>query len=1031
MRLASALHQRRNYSPTQVTPMPIDYKRITQENIKRYGTDIDEYGPVLLSNRYSDRTHFVYELLQNAEDAIGWRLEREKEFSGEVAFELDAHGLLFRHFGLPFAEEHVRGICNIGKGTKQQDLSAIGTHGIGFKSVYAYTHHPEVHSGDEHFVIDSFVRPCHVPVRVTSRGETRFFLPFDHPDVSAKDAYREIAGRLKELGLRTLLFVRNIDSISWQLTCGTKGQYVREAKPVREGIDRILLRGQDGTGTGSVEQWLVFRKPVSDGERPAGFAEVAFRIIRDEKRDADSIAAVSESPLVVYFPTEKETHFGFLIQGPYKTTPSRDNIPRDDRWNRYLVTQTAEVLVWTLTQLRDLRLMNIDALESMIVDLEKYEPGAQAAMFRPIADAIIITLMNERLIPSFRGGHLPGSIACIARAESLRSLVSHAQLSEITDSKSGWVTGEITRDRTPVLRSFLVDSVGVRELDGVDFVRDCSDKFLRKQSDEWLKSAEMGSGLIFQNETRPRFRPKYGYDRASNRIWKENVVAANNGKDFDEFYTYDGLHRLQNFDRGDLNASRTAISGTPANEEDWTLDALGNWSNFIQKTSGTTDLNQSRTVNEVNEITDITETTGPSWMTPVFDRNGNMTTVPKPADPTIGFTCTYDAWNRMVKVEEGMATVGEYAYDALKRRITKDVDSTVRHFLYSSQWESLEERLDSSSDPERQHIWGPQYVDQLIYRDRDTSDPANGTLDERLYGLQDANWNVTALVDTGGGPVERYLYEPYGTLTYQNASFGDSSSSVDNAYTFTGRRRDSETGVWQYRTRYLGSQLGSFLRRDPIGNKIDENFYRYASGSPGRYTDPSGLASCVPQGCGVKTWPCGLYSIPGFGIGLAMPFAIALKFNKPCNCCEYRQYVSHSIRVRFKERGKWGPWEYLFEEGEVEEDCRVDENGKAECYGRKTQPPSDFDNYDPTGCEYFSFDAPGYYGVVDLFKKEPGLFIEIDMRYRFVLNVEDVCCANVKSAYAMDLHCQQVITSFDKPIPFGPGAAGGDFKMWC
>lgn len=63
------------------------------------------------------------------------RLSRESGFPRDVAFELDEKELLFRHFGLPFSEEHVRGICNIGKGTKRQDLSAIGKHGIGFKSV--------------------------------------------------------------------------------------------------------------------------------------------------------------------------------------------------------------------------------------------------------------------------------------------------------------------------------------------------------------------------------------------------------------------------------------------------------------------------------------------------------------------------------------------------------------------------------------------------------------------------------------------------------------------------------------------------------------------------------------------------------------------------------------------------------------------------------------------------------------------------------------------------------------------------------
>ncbi|HRX81859.1 MAG TPA: RHS repeat-associated core domain-containing protein, partial [Pirellulaceae bacterium] len=338
-------------------------------------------------------------------------------------------------------------------------------------------------------------------------------------------------------------------------------------------------------------------------------------------------------------------------------------------------------------------------------------------------------------------------------------------------------------------------------------------------------------------------RYKYGYDRASNRIWKENVVAANNGKDFDEFYTYDGLHRLQNSDRGDLNIGKTAITGTPANEEDWTLDPLGNWSNFVQKTSGTTDLSQSRTVSEVNEITDITETTGPSWITPAFDRNGNMTTVPKPADPTVGFTCTYDAWNRMVKVEEGVSTAGEYAYDALKRRITKDVDSTVLHFLYSSQWQSLEERLDSSTDPDRQLIWGPQYVDQLLLRDRDTSDPANGTLDERFYALQDANWNVCVLTNVSGEATERYSFDAYGTPRLLSSSFEVPPSALPaSCFLFGGYLFDDELRVYKVRNRDYHAALGGWSQRDPVQpGEGSRNLYLYATNAPIHRIDASGL----------------------------------------------------------------------------------------------------------------------------------------------------------------------------------------------
>ena len=54
-----------------------------------------------------------------------------------------------------------------------------------------------------------------------------------------------------------------------------------------------------------------------------------------------------------------------------------------------------------------------------------------------------------------------------------------------------------------------------------------------------------------------RDRYTYGYDRASNRLYRENTTAS--GKD--EFYSYDAVNRLATFDRGDLNVGKTAISG--------------------------------------------------------------------------------------------------------------------------------------------------------------------------------------------------------------------------------------------------------------------------------------------------------------------------------------------------------------------------------------------------------------------------------------------------------------------------------------
>ena len=113
--------------------------------------------------------------------------------------------------------------------------------------------------------------------------------------------------------------------------------------------------------------------------------------------------------------------------------------------------------------------------------------------------------------------------------------------------------------------------------------------------------------------------------------------------------TYDSVYRLTNFDRGDLNVGYTAISGTAAREEDFTLDATGNWTGYTQKTSGNNDLVQQRDHNKVNEIT---ETTGTAWDSLYYDAVGNGRIVPKPSTLNNGLVCTYDAWNRLVEVKD-------------------------------------------------------------------------------------------------------------------------------------------------------------------------------------------------------------------------------------------------------------------------------------------------------------------------------------------------------------------------------------------
>lgn len=93
-------------------------------------------------------------------------------------------------------------------------------------------------------------------------------------------------------------------------------------------------------------------------------------------------------------------------------------------------------------------------------------------------------------------------------------------------------------------------------------------------------------------------RIKYGYDRASNRVWRQNVVADSLSKPFDELYGYDGVYRLKEISRGVLNSNKDAITNESF-AQCWSLDDTGNWKKFLEDSNGngTWDLNQAHTAN--------------------------------------------------------------------------------------------------------------------------------------------------------------------------------------------------------------------------------------------------------------------------------------------------------------------------------------------------------------------------------------------------------------------------------------------------
>ena len=430
--------------------MTADYTAIREENIARYGWDTAVLD--LLGQLYSERTHFIFELIQNAEDAG----------ATELAFELFTDRLELRHDGRPFTEADVRGVCGVGQSGKRGDYTAIGQFGIGFKSVYAYTRSPRIYSGDERFRIGNYVRPF--AVEPVSEAGTLFVFPFDHDEVPAAQAHTEIAAALAALAPRTLLFLRNMQRVR-------VGDAVLER--FSDGPDGARRRVRVSRGDRR-EEWLVWARPVEG--YPGQRVEIAFRT------EGGRIIRENGAPLTVYFPTEKQTFLGFGLQGPYRTTPARDNVPEQDPGNQDLARQSAALLTEVLAELRDEGLLTVAALTALPIEPARFVAGS---LLRPLYDATRAALAGTPLIPAAGSGYGTAGELRLTTSPQTRELLGPGQLVALFGA-AGFAHDGIGPESTPALWRYLTGELGLEEVTPAAVVARADGEFLRAQPDEWM-----------------------------------------------------------------------------------------------------------------------------------------------------------------------------------------------------------------------------------------------------------------------------------------------------------------------------------------------------------------------------------------------------------------------------------------------------------------------------------------------------------------------------------------------------------------
>ena len=181
-----------------------------------------------------------------------------------------------------------------------------------------------------------------------------------------------------------------------------------------------------------------------------------------------------------------------------------------------------------------------------------------------------------------------------------------------------------------------------------------------------------------------------------------------------------------------------------------------------------------------------------------------------------------------------------YSYDALGRRIKETHGSTTTDLYYSNQWQVLEQVQGSTVTAD--NVWSPVYVDALVLvKQIQSCGPT-----QLLYVQQDANWNVTAVVNSAGVQ-QRFVYTPFGVQTVLQANFTASGSSAMIVYGYQGGRYDSATGQYSFQRRDYSPTLQRWIEQDPLRfDAGDSNFYRYVRNEPTIGTDPLGLQPAAP-----------------------------------------------------------------------------------------------------------------------------------------------------------------------------------------
>jgi hypothetical protein len=428
----------------------------------------------VLVGLYSDASHFVYEILQNAEDAK----------ASDITFDLQIDKLIIKHNGTPFSDtdiDAITGISNL-QNDKKRNLEKIGKFGIGFKSVYAVTESPRIQSGIYDFQIIDFVLPANFSDK-NNYQDTTITLNFEHKKRSNSDIFKLIESKFETFEYYNLLFLSNLKNITlkWNDKKIIFNKNEKEVKNSDLAFNTILSVNKEK------HQYLVFKTNVISEEfsKLKNKPNIAIAFKQDTIDGVLQVVKSDTSNLFAFFETGYETFLSYLIQAPFSTTPARDNIDFRLPVNISLLDELALLMKRVLVHFKENKLITIDLLNQLPLN---YKIEDTKVVYWNFFNAVKEEFLSGgKYLPTmFKNTYQAPEDIAIVRGRELTSLISSVTDLQILFEKKYWMDTKITVDKTPDLYNYFTNQLNIKEYTPDDFARKVTDDFFISKTDSWM-----------------------------------------------------------------------------------------------------------------------------------------------------------------------------------------------------------------------------------------------------------------------------------------------------------------------------------------------------------------------------------------------------------------------------------------------------------------------------------------------------------------------------------------------------------------